>query len=377
MTEPTVIAFVGAGSVVFTRDLVADLLRMSDLGPAGAAAARHRHRAARDRRGARGPHRRRSSARSRRSPATSTGARRSTAPTSSSTPSRSVASSSTRTDFEVPARFGLNQTIADTIGIGGIFRALRTFPVLDGIAADMLDVCPDAWLLNYTNPMAMNIAYLGEVAPTLKVVGHVPLGLLDRRRPLRHRRGAAWRRSSTTPPASTTRPGCCAGSTKARASTRCWTQRSRPTPSSVAGCASTCTGASATTRPRPASTPPSTSPGTCTTPARSSASASRWATTWASARRTSASTRPRARNCSPTSRSRSRARPSTPRRSSTPSSPATKRAHLRHRPRTRASSPTCPTGPGSRCRPCSTPSGCSRSTSVTSPPSAPRSTARS
>ena len=69
------------------------------------------------------------------------------------------------------ARFGLNQTIGDTIGIGGIFRALRTFPVLEGIAADMLDVCPDAWLLNYTNPMAMNIAYLGEIAPTLKVVG--------------------------------------------------------------------------------------------------------------------------------------------------------------------------------------------------------------
>ena len=74
-------------------------------------------------------------------------------------------------DFEIPARYGLNQTIADTIGIGGIFRGLRTFPVLAGIARDMAEVCPDAWLLNYTNPMAMNISYLHAVAPKLKVLG--------------------------------------------------------------------------------------------------------------------------------------------------------------------------------------------------------------
>ncbi|CAN5164637.1 alpha-glucosidase/alpha-galactosidase [soil metagenome] len=74
-------------------------------------------------------------------------------------------------DFEIPERFGLHQTIGDTIGIGGIFRGLRTFPVLAGIAADMAQVCPDAWLLNYTNPMAMNISYLHHVAPKLKVLG--------------------------------------------------------------------------------------------------------------------------------------------------------------------------------------------------------------
>ncbi|TRW80435.1 alpha-glucosidase/alpha-galactosidase [Mycolicibacterium sp. 018/SC-01/001] len=74
-------------------------------------------------------------------------------------------------DFEIPAKYGLNQTIADTIGIGGIFRGLRTFPVLAGIAADMAEVCPDAWLLNYTNPMAMNVTYLNRVAPDLKVLG--------------------------------------------------------------------------------------------------------------------------------------------------------------------------------------------------------------
>ena len=58
-------------------------------------------------------------------------------------------------DFEVPKKYGLRQTIADTLGIGGIFRALRTIPVLFDFARDMEEVCPDAWFLNYTNPMAM------------------------------------------------------------------------------------------------------------------------------------------------------------------------------------------------------------------------------
>ncbi|MFB4268599.1 alpha-glucosidase/alpha-galactosidase [Nonomuraea sp. GTA35] len=66
----------------------------------------------------------------------------------------------TVTDFEIPARYGLRQTIADTIGAGGVFRALRTFPLLDALAADINAVCPDALLLNYTNPMAMNVWYL-------------------------------------------------------------------------------------------------------------------------------------------------------------------------------------------------------------------------
>jgi alpha-galactosidase len=61
----------------------------------------------------------------------------------------------TRLDFDLPARYGLRQTIADTIGIGGIFRGLRTIPVAVALAEDMLRCCPDAYLLNYTNPMAM------------------------------------------------------------------------------------------------------------------------------------------------------------------------------------------------------------------------------
>ena len=58
-------------------------------------------------------------------------------------------------DFEIPKKYGLRQTIGDTLGIGGIMRALRTIQVLKGFARDMEEVCPDAWFLNYTNPMAM------------------------------------------------------------------------------------------------------------------------------------------------------------------------------------------------------------------------------
>lgn len=61
----------------------------------------------------------------------------------------------TRLDFDIPAGYGLRQTIADTLGIGGIFRGLRTIPVAVSLAQDMLRCCPDAYLLNYTNPMAM------------------------------------------------------------------------------------------------------------------------------------------------------------------------------------------------------------------------------
>ncbi|SMG57485.1 alpha-glucosidase/alpha-galactosidase [Paenibacillus aquistagni] len=61
----------------------------------------------------------------------------------------------TITDFEIPKKVGLRQTIADTVGIGGIFRNLRTIPVMLDFAEDMREVCPDAWFLNYTNPMAV------------------------------------------------------------------------------------------------------------------------------------------------------------------------------------------------------------------------------
>ncbi|MBQ6467622.1 MAG: alpha-glucosidase/alpha-galactosidase [Clostridia bacterium] len=63
-------------------------------------------------------------------------------------------------DFEVPKKYGLRQTIADTLGIGGIMRALRTIPVLEDFARDMEEVCPDALFLNYTNPMSMLSGYM-------------------------------------------------------------------------------------------------------------------------------------------------------------------------------------------------------------------------
>ena len=62
----------------------------------------------------------------------------------------------TRLDFDIPRKYGLRQTIADTSGVGAVFRALRTIPVLLSIADDMMELCPQAWMLNYTNPMAMN-----------------------------------------------------------------------------------------------------------------------------------------------------------------------------------------------------------------------------
>jgi alpha-galactosidase len=77
---------------------------------------------------------------------------------------------STVIDFEIPAKYGLKQTIGDTLGIGGIFRALRTIPVVLDFARDMNQVCPDAWFLNYVNPMAMITGALLE-AGGIKAVG--------------------------------------------------------------------------------------------------------------------------------------------------------------------------------------------------------------
>ncbi|MFJ1997812.1 alpha-glucosidase/alpha-galactosidase [Streptomyces sp. DASNCL29] len=77
----------------------------------------------------------------------------------------------TRTDFEIPARHGVRQTIGDTLGVGGIFRALRTFPFLKALGEDIAAVCPGAWLLNYTNPMAMNVQYLVAATGLTRVVG--------------------------------------------------------------------------------------------------------------------------------------------------------------------------------------------------------------
>ena len=77
----------------------------------------------------------------------------------------------TVTDFEIPKQYGLRQTIADTLGVGGIMRGLRTVPVLWGVAQDMMQLCPNATLLQYVNPMAINTWALAERFPALKHVG--------------------------------------------------------------------------------------------------------------------------------------------------------------------------------------------------------------
>ncbi|WP_171169588.1 alpha-glucosidase/alpha-galactosidase [Ruegeria sp. HKCCA0370] len=77
----------------------------------------------------------------------------------------------TITDFEIPKQYGLRQTIADTLGVGGIMRGLRTVPVLWDVAGDMMQLCPHATLLQYVNPMAINTWALAERFPTLKHVG--------------------------------------------------------------------------------------------------------------------------------------------------------------------------------------------------------------
>ncbi len=66
----------------------------------------------------------------------------------------------TAIDFEIPKKYGIRQTISDTLGIGGVMRGLRTIPIMQEFANDIEEVCPDAWLLNYTNPMSILTGYM-------------------------------------------------------------------------------------------------------------------------------------------------------------------------------------------------------------------------
>ncbi len=166
----TTLCFVGAGSAEFTRQLLRDLLSYDDLGPltlvmhdidparlrlaeqVARITVRHHGREAEVR---------------------ATADRRS-ALEGADFVINTVnigGHAATLTDFDVPESFGVRQTIADTLGVGGVFRGLRTFGFLDALASDMEAVCPEAWLLNYTNPMAMNIGYLTATHPRVKVLG--------------------------------------------------------------------------------------------------------------------------------------------------------------------------------------------------------------
>lgn len=76
----------------------------------------------------------------------------------------------TLVDFEIARKYGLNYTIADTTGPGGLFRALRTYPMLKGLCEDMMELCPQAVLLNYSNPMSMNMQTISRTS-NLQAVG--------------------------------------------------------------------------------------------------------------------------------------------------------------------------------------------------------------
>ena len=78
---------------------------------------------------------------------------------------------STIIDFNIPQEFGLQQTIADTLGIGGIMRGLRTIPVLLDIAKDIMEICPKALWLQYVNPMCSNMIAINNSFPEIKTLG--------------------------------------------------------------------------------------------------------------------------------------------------------------------------------------------------------------
>ena len=149
------IAFIGAGSIEFTRNVVTDLCGYPELGPG-------LHFALHDI----SPERLAFAEALTRAIVAQTGADAQVSASAERGSALDGASyvinevqvggyASTLADFEIPARYGVRQTIGDTLGIGGIFRGLRTIPVVTALAADMLRYCPQAYLLNYSNPMAM------------------------------------------------------------------------------------------------------------------------------------------------------------------------------------------------------------------------------
>ena len=160
-------------------------------------------------------------------------------------------------DFEIPARHGLRQTIADTLGIGGIFRALRTIPVMLEIGRDMAELCPDAWLLNYTNPMAMLCQAYGHGSPHTKIVG-LCHSVQHTTRQLAEYVGVPFEEVTFLGAGVNHQSFILRFEHEGRTSTRAWTLRSRLTRSCSARCAWSSTGASATSRPSRASTRPST-----------------------------------------------------------------------------------------------------------------------
>lgn len=164
------ISFIGAGSVVFTRNLLTDILHFPELHDATIAL----HDI--------DPERLETAGMMARWTSDALGARA----TVDACPDRRDAldgadfvinavqigmHESTLLDFEIPRRYGLKQTIADSMGIGGIFRGLRTIPFVLDLADEMRALCPDAYLLNYTNPMGILMESLYTARPDVKSVG--------------------------------------------------------------------------------------------------------------------------------------------------------------------------------------------------------------
>ena len=268
------IAFLGAGSVVFTRQLVADLLRFDDL-PSSTLALHDIDAERLDvARGHRAPAGRAARARPRPSRRRSTAGRRSTGADFVVNMIQVGGIDATITDLEIPARYGLRQTIGDTTGVGGVFRALRTFPVLTGIARDMRGALPRRAVPQLHEPDGdERLVDVGR-GPRHPARRAVPQRLLDGARPCRAAsasrvEGTHYRAAGVNHQAwltEWTRDGETLYPRLASAIERI--------PSSSAGCASRSSAASGTTRPRPASTRRSTCPGSCAPTSRSSASGS-------------------------------------------------------------------------------------------------------
>jgi alpha-galactosidase len=164
------IAFIGAGSTVFARNLLGDILSYPEL--AGAEIRLHDIDSERLSTSERMAHKLAQTLEAHPSIMATTDRRRAIDGADHVITMFQVGGykPATVTDFEIPKKYGLRQTIADTLGIGGIMRGLRTIPVLLDLCADMQAVCPDALLLNYVNPMSM-LCWAVARATRIKSVG--------------------------------------------------------------------------------------------------------------------------------------------------------------------------------------------------------------
>lgn len=164
------IAFIGAGSTVFAKNLLGDILSFPEL--SGSTISLHDIDAERLRTSEVVAHRVAASSAARPTIEATTDRRRALDGADHVITMFQIGGykPSTVVDFEIPKKYGLRQTIADTLGIGGIMRGLRTIPVLLDLCRDMEALCPGAWLLNYVNPMAMLCWAVGRATP-IKTIG--------------------------------------------------------------------------------------------------------------------------------------------------------------------------------------------------------------